>query len=228
MSAMGKCSLLVSVSLRLIRWSVVQRCTLFAVVDARWTTSNQKLLVLELQWIKSTERAKRFLIPPVYCLRGIRAYDELQIVVTEVREVTQTVTTTSCKHSLVLLRMGEIIARNMLSWLKLLIKLLLLHLVGCLYNWITTVRCVIPQKSAVFLYFAAEFCNHAQGNLIEHSEAQRSHTEFIGLMWRLLPLVLSATYFGCLCSSNRHSTERFVNRGYRQWYLYSIYRWTRL
>ena len=27
--------------------------------------------------------------------------------------------TTSCKHSLVLLRMGEIIARNMLSWLKL-------------------------------------------------------------------------------------------------------------
>ena len=27
--------------------------------------------------------------------------------------------TTSCKHSLVLLRMGEIIARNMLNWLKL-------------------------------------------------------------------------------------------------------------
>jgi len=27
--------------------------------------------------------------------------------------------TTSCKHSLVLLRMGEIITRNMLSWLKL-------------------------------------------------------------------------------------------------------------
>jgi len=30
--------------------------------------------------------------------------------------------TTSCKHSLVLLRMGEIIARNMLNWLKLLGK----------------------------------------------------------------------------------------------------------
>ena len=41
--------------------------------------------------------------------------------------------TTSCKHSLVHLRMVEIIARNMLSWLKLLIKLLLLHLVGSLY-----------------------------------------------------------------------------------------------
>jgi len=38
--------------------------------------------------------------------------------------------TSSCKHSLVLLRMGEIIARNMLSWLKLLTKLLLLHLFG--------------------------------------------------------------------------------------------------
>jgi len=30
--------------------------------------------------------------------------------------------TTSCKHSLVLLRMGEIIARNMSSWLELLIN----------------------------------------------------------------------------------------------------------
>ena len=48
--------------------------------------------------------------------------------------------TTSCKHSLVLLRMGEIIVRNMLSWLKLLIKLLLLHLVGCFYYCINDAR----------------------------------------------------------------------------------------
>jgi len=41
--------------------------------------------------------------------------------------------TASCKHSQVSLRMGEIIARNMLSWLRLLIKLLLMHPVGCLY-----------------------------------------------------------------------------------------------
>ena len=68
------------------------RCTLFAVVNARWTTSNKKLLVLEPQWIKSTTRAKRLLIPPVYSLRGICAYDELQIVVTEVGQVKQTVT----------------------------------------------------------------------------------------------------------------------------------------
>jgi len=37
---------------------------------------------------------------------------------------------------LVLLRMGEIIAQNTLSWLKLLIKLLFLHLVGRLYYFI--------------------------------------------------------------------------------------------
>ena len=43
--------------------------------------------------------------------------------------------TTTCKHSLVLLRMGEIIARNTLSWLKTLIKVLLFHLVGCLYYY---------------------------------------------------------------------------------------------
>ena len=35
---------------------------------------------------------KRLLIPPVYSLRGIRAYDELQIVVTEVGKVKPTVT----------------------------------------------------------------------------------------------------------------------------------------
>ena len=48
--------------------------------------------------------------------------------------------TTSCKQSLALLRLGEIIARNMSSWLKLLIKLLLLHLVGCLYYCINDAR----------------------------------------------------------------------------------------
>jgi len=44
--------------------------------------------------------------------------------------------TTNCKHSIVLLRMGEIIARNMLNLSKLLIKLLLLHPVGRLYYYI--------------------------------------------------------------------------------------------
>ena len=43
-------------------------------------------------------------------------------------------------HSLVLLNMGKIIARNMLSWLELLISRYSLHLVGCLYylyQWCT-------------------------------------------------------------------------------------------
>ena len=48
--------------------------------------------------------------------------------------------TTNCEHIPVLLRMGEIIVRNMLSWLKLLIKLLLLHLGGCLYHYISDAR----------------------------------------------------------------------------------------
>jgi len=53
--------------------------------------------------------------------------------------------TTSCKHSLVLLRMGEIIARNMLSLLKLLIKLLLLHLVGCLHYCNPDALCILCE-----------------------------------------------------------------------------------
>ena len=68
--------------------SVVLRCTLFAVVNARWTTSKQKLLVLEPLWIKSTERTKLLLVPPLHSLRGNRVYDELQIV-TEVGLVKQ-------------------------------------------------------------------------------------------------------------------------------------------
>ena len=48
--------------------------------------------------------------------------------------------TTSCKHSLVLLRMSEIITGNMLSWFKILITLLLLHLVGCLCYFINDTR----------------------------------------------------------------------------------------
>jgi hypothetical protein len=53
--------------------------------------------------------------------------------------------TTSCKHSLVLLKMGEIIARNMSSWLRIFNKSLSLHLVGCLYylfQW-----CMVKQIS---------------------------------------------------------------------------------
>jgi len=56
--------------------------------------------------------------------------------------------TTSCKHSPVL-RKDEIIARNMLSWLKLLIKLLLFHLVGCLYYCINDARSHNYQTSTL-------------------------------------------------------------------------------
>ena len=48
--------------------------------------------------------------------------------------------TTSCKHSLMLLRMGEIIARNNVELIEIINKLLLLHLVGCLYYCISDAR----------------------------------------------------------------------------------------
>jgi len=51
-----------------------------------------KVVVLERQPIKSTERAKRPSVLTVYSLRGISAYDELQVVVNEVGQVKQTVT----------------------------------------------------------------------------------------------------------------------------------------
>ena len=61
--------------------------------------------------------------------------------------------TTSRKHRLVLLRMGEIIARNVFSWLKLLIKLLLLHLVGCLYYCISDAWSHKYQNIFIFTFF---------------------------------------------------------------------------
>jgi hypothetical protein len=61
-----------------------------------------KVVVLEPQRIKSIERAKQLLIPPVFSLRGIRAYDELRIVVTEVGQVKQTVTTLTCVAGVIL------------------------------------------------------------------------------------------------------------------------------
>ena len=86
--------------------------------------------------------------------------------------------TTSCKYSLVLLRMGEIIARNMLSWLKLLIKLLLLHLVGCLYcctrkhfrinqdsNTPTSVQFRLLKFSADIVSLLASFCGWCRSGM---------------------------------------------------------------
>jgi len=63
--------------------------------------------------------------------------------------------TTSCKHRLVLLRMGEIMARNMLSWLKLLIQLLLLHPVGCLYEGESNEN---PKYIYFYFFYHGRYC----------------------------------------------------------------------
>jgi hypothetical protein len=55
--------------------------------------------------------------------------------------------TTSCKHSLLLLKMGEIIALNMSSWLRIINKSLSLHLVGCLYYLLQW--CMVKQISNI-------------------------------------------------------------------------------
>jgi hypothetical protein len=69
--------------------------------------------------------------------------------------------TTSCKHSLVLLRMGEIIARNMLSWLGLSINTIIVassSLFILLYQWRTA-----AQTSNVLL------CNDLRYLISTHS-----------------------------------------------------------
>ena len=82
--------------------------------------------------------------------------------------------TTSRKHSLVFLRMGEIMARNMLSWLKLLIKLLLLHLGGCLH-YCNRVR--IVDNGTVRLNwrqcFVGNVGRHLPGRSLSHPRIHR-------------------------------------------------------
>jgi len=68
--------------------SVVVRCTLFAVVNVRWTTKFGAGTSANKEYWKSKAASNS----PVYFLRGIRAYDELRIVVTEVLQIKQTLT----------------------------------------------------------------------------------------------------------------------------------------
>jgi len=56
--------------------------------------------------------------------------------------------TTSCKHSLAFLRMDEIIARNMFELIEITNKLLLLHLVGCLYILLNNLKFTSAQQAS--------------------------------------------------------------------------------
>ena len=75
--------------------------------------------------------------------------------------------TTSCKHSLVLLRKGEIFARNMLSWFKLLINCYCcIYLVGYtivlkLYNcniWSVKVEASVLLHIYIYIYVCVCVC----------------------------------------------------------------------
>ena len=63
--------------------------------------------------------------------------------------------TTTCKHSLVLLRVGEIIARNNVDLIGIINKLLLLHLDGCLCYCISDARSYKPQTEDVLYTYHA-------------------------------------------------------------------------
>jgi len=102
--------------------------------------------------------------------------------------------TTSCKHILVLLRMGEIIARNMLSWLKLSIELLYLHLVGCLYYCISDARSHKHQKNN------GNFFWEGLVNIAVQNDA-KFRPEWLRLSWFYsVPSFSTSHHFTALCS----------------------------
>ena len=92
--------------------------------------------------------------------------------------------TTSCKHSLVFLRMGETMARNMLSWFELLKKPLFLLLVSCLFYCISDApsnkhQILLPLSS--HCPFIAE--SKKVGALLNNIFSIKKKTFNIALLW---------------------------------------------
>ena len=128
--------------------------------------------------------------------------------------------TSSCKHSLVLLRMGKIIARNMLSWelIETINKLLLLHLVGCLYHCNRYDTNGLKYKDALFLFIVLEWSINSMyfGTNLQCADCWRSYLPVYSTwgccrsysrrclsvrpMWRLL----SCTIFPVTWRNKRH------------------------
>jgi len=108
--------------------------------------------------------------------------------------------TTSRKHCLVLPRMGEIIDRNMLSWLKLLIKLLWLHLVGCLYycnnlylckSYCSTVH--FRRITSIYQTTNAHIISHK--TLLKHPDMFRSYQIVIRELCSFAKVILHYSQF---------------------------------
>ena len=88
-------------------------------------------------------------------------------------------------HSLVLLKMGEIITRNMLSWLDLLINRYLLHLFGCLYylfHKILGAFAKLPKATNSFVMFVRLYV-HPQKQL-SSSELDVHEIWYLSIFWR--------------------------------------------
>jgi len=144
--------------------------------------------------------------------------------------------TTSCKHSLVLLRMGEIIARNMLSWLKLLIKLLLLHLVGCFHYCINDARShehQIFQKLAVKLEAKKPTTEGSCLSLYIQSFLWKSEWKWLSfwtsvwfILWlSLLPFTLHRVsfLFNCLKNCKTHVKVFWRRNSFVYVYMFKFY-----
>ena len=99
--------------------------------------------------------------------------------------------TTSCKHSLALPRMGEIIARNRLM-IEIINKPLLLHLVGYIYYWQIGFNSVFKGLSA---FVAGE--RRCVGQLPGHQISTPGHPQQVQL---------------CADDVHSHNTELHVRR----------------
>ena len=99
----------------------------------------------------------------------------------------------------VLLRMREIIARNMLSWLNLLMKLLLLRLFGYLYYYISDARSHVHQicRSILSENFICGSRAQVSLGLLLHPAATppSSLPQSVGLLWtRDRPIAETSTW----------------------------------
>jgi hypothetical protein len=109
--------------------------------------------------------------------------------------------TASCKHSLVLLKMGETVSRNMSSCLRIINKSLSLHVVGCLHYLFTRLFILFTR-----LFICIQFRSRGK-----HVSCLYIYVLFV---YQREPLVLQSTYeVNCLRSikGKVQSLQYFTN-----------------
>ena len=124
--------------------------------------------------------------------------------------------TTICKHSLVLLRMGEIIARGKhVELIGIINKPLLLHLFGCLYYCISDARSYKQQIQNIYLAF---FSGVSSGVLVWLSRensvpVKKIHAEQEKYQTTLLKLLTTSEF---IIKRLIFSLQKFVQMTFRE------------